>query len=149
MPGAENKLTDGNKNRLRTSIIQGAINFEQYLNNKTFLILCEDNSQTHIRFFQDDYKHLTGIYSDLDDTHTTVFPVAIRNDEENICVGFVDDIHKARSLRNAKNSCDADSEKQIIAILGKTNGREKFEETVYIKNGYELGEENAMVMKKK
>jgi len=197
MPKAENTLTEGNKNRLRTCIIQGAINFEQYLNNKTFLILCEDNSQTQIRFFQEDYKHLTGIYSDLEDTefydkckhgnistgnidtyqkydwstlrkktkkikhfhellyskadkslllnqlktHTTVFPVAIRNDEENICVGFVDDIHKARSLRSAKNSRDADSEKQIIAILGKKNGSGKFEEKVYVKESYEVKED--------
>ena len=50
MPKAENKLTEGNKNRLRISIIQGAVNFEKYLNNKTFLIQCDDNSQTQIRF---------------------------------------------------------------------------------------------------
>jgi len=189
MPKAQNILTEGNKSRLRASIIQGAINFEQYLNNKIFLILCEDNSQTKIRFFQEDYKHLTGVYSDLNDsefydkckqgiistgnistlqkydwstlrkkcgkveqihellyskadkslllnqlrTHTTVFPVAIRNDSENICIGFVDDINKARSLRNAKNSFDADTEKKIIAIFGKKNGTEKFEEKVYAK----------------
>ncbi|MGN0505505.1 MAG: PBECR4 domain-containing protein [Lachnospiraceae bacterium] len=196
MPRAENILTEGNKNRLRTSIIQGAINFEQYLNNKTFLILCDDNSQTQIRFFHEDYKHLTGIYSDLDNaefydkcrqgiissgnidtlqkydwstlkkktgkiehfhellyskadkslllnqlkTHTTVFPVAIRNDTENICVGFVGDINRARSLRNAKNSHDTVIEKQIIAVLGKKNGSEMFEEVVYMKEGYEINE---------
>lgn len=78
-------------------------------------------------------------------TLTTVFPVAIRNDEENICVGFVDDIHKARSLRNAKNSRDADSEKQIIAILGKKNGSEIFEEKVYVKEGYEVKEDYSII----
>ena len=205
MPRAEKTLTEGNKNRLRASIIQGAVNFEQYLNDKTFLILCEDNSQTQIRFFQEDYKHLTGLYSDLADeefykkcqqgiistgnidtlqkydwstlkkktgkierfhellyskadkslllnqlkTHTTIFPVAIRNDAENICVGFVDDINKARSLRSANNSHDADGGKQIIAILGKKNGNEKFEEIVYMKEGYELNEQNSVVVKDK
>lgn len=203
MPRAENSLTEGNKNRLRTCIIQGAINFEQYLNNKTFLILCEDNSQTQIRFFQEDYKHLTGIYSDLENTefydkckhgiistgnidtlqkydwstlrkktqkiecfhnllfskadkslllndlktNTTTFPVAIRNDEENICIGFVEEIHRARSLRNAKNSFDAATEKQIIAILGKKNGSGKFEENVYVKEGYEVKEDYSIITK--
>lgn len=78
-------------------------------------------------------------------THTMIFPVAIRNDSENICVGFVDDINKARSLRNANNSHDADTEKQIIAILAKKNGNEKFEEIVYIKEGYELTEEHSII----
>ena len=164
----------------------------KYLNNKTFLILCEDNSQTQIRFFQEDYKHLTGIYSDLEDTefydkckhgiistgnidtlqkydwstlrkktqkiecfhnllfskadkslllndlktNTTTFPVAIRNDEENICIGFVEEIHRARSLRNAKNSFDVATEKQIVSILGKKNGEAKFTEMVYQKEGH-------------
>lgn len=145
MPKVQNTLTEGNKNRLRTSIINGAVNFEQFLNDKTFFILCEDKSQTKIRFFQEEYKHLTGIYSDLEDaefyskcrqghistgnidtvqkyewstlkkktgkiarlhevlyskadksllinglkTNTTVFTVALRNDEENICIGFL------------------------------------------------------------
>ena len=69
-------------------------------------------------------------------TNTTTFPVAIRNDEENICIGFVEEIHRARSLRNAKNSFDAAIEKQIVAILGKKNGEEKFTEMIYQKRGH-------------
>lgn len=182
-------LTEGNKERLKIKLIQGAKNFETFLNNKCFRVVCEDNSETIIRFFQGDFKHLTGIESDLDDdefynkcvdglidignilssqkydwstlrgksnrienihkllyedasktlllnglkAHTTVFPVAIRNDNTNSCVGFVSNINKARSLRKASSSKNSDAEKEIIAIYGKKNGEQEFSEIVYEK----------------
>ena len=44
--------------------------------------------------------------------NTCVFPVAIKNDEVDTCVGFVSDKNKARSLRNAKNATECESEKE-------------------------------------
>lgn len=60
-----NTISEGNKNRLRNKIIQGAKNYDIFLNNKKFLIICEDNSKIEINFFKEDFKHLTGINSDL------------------------------------------------------------------------------------
>lgn len=185
----KHQLTEGHKLRLHEKIIQGAKNFENYLNDKCFKIECEDKSETIVRFFQGDFKHLTGIESDLNDddfydkclhhqigtgnilteqkydwatlkgksnriesihkllyeeaektlllndlkVNTTVFPVAIRNDSTKSCVGFVSDIHKARSLRKSNSSKNAITEKKIIAIYGKKNGEQEFSEIVYEK----------------
>ena len=61
----KHSLSEGHKERLRKKIIQGAKNFDQYLNNKCFKIICDDDSETIVRFFQNDFKHLSGIDSDL------------------------------------------------------------------------------------
>ena len=188
------QLTEGNKTRLREKIVQGAKNYDKYLNNKCFKIICEDGIHTEVRFFQDDFKHLTGIESDLNEsdfyakcckdlistgniltnqsydwstlrgksnriasihellykdakktllingliTHTYVFPVAIRNDEINSCVGFVSNINKARSLRKAGTSKNTQTEKTIIAILGRKNGNSIYDEIVYMKDKGEV-----------
>ena len=182
-------LTDGNKHRLREKIIQGAINFEKYLTGKSFKIICEDKSETIVRFFKRDFKHLTGIDSDLNENefyekclqshietgnifneqkydwstlkgksnrienihkllyedaektlllnqlkvNTTVFPVAIRNDNMKTCVGFAGSVHKARSLRKSNSSKNAKQEKVIVAIYGRTNEETDFSEIVYEK----------------
>ena len=182
-------LTDGNKHRLREKIIQGAINFEKYLNGKSFKIICEDKSETIVRFFKGDFKHLTGIDSDLNEkefyekclqshieignifneqkydwstlkgksnrienihkllyedaektlllnqlkVNTTVFPVAIRNDNMKTCVGFAGNVHKARSLRKSNSSKNAEREKVIVAIYGRKNEETDFSEIVYEK----------------
>ena len=63
----KHELTEGHKLRLQGNIIQGAKNYEKYLNDKCFKIICEDGSETIVRFFQGDFKHLTGIESDLID----------------------------------------------------------------------------------
>ena len=60
-------LSEGHKLKLQEKITKGAKNFEKYLNNKCFKIVCEDGTETVVRFFQSDFKHLTGIESDLDD----------------------------------------------------------------------------------
>lgn len=189
MANNTNTLTEGNKSRIKPRIVNGAQNFNKYLNNKVFLITCEDGSSVQIRFFQKDYKHLTGIYSNLDElefynrcldgsintgnidtnqhynwstlnqktskienlyellyadaektlllktlkTNTKDFPVAIRNDAKNICVGFAGNANKARTLRKATASKDAKEVKRIVKIQGKKNGEINFSEAVYEK----------------
>lgn len=189
----KHQLSEGHKLKLQEKIKQGANNYEKYLNDKCFKIVCEDGTETIVRFFQGDFKHLTGIESDLDDdefydkclngyistgnilteqkydwstlkgkanrienihkllyenaektlllnelkVNTTVFPVAIRNDNMKSCVGFVGNINKARSLRKSNSSQNANSEKEIVAIYGKINGQQEFSEIVYKKETYE------------
>lgn len=40
-------------------------NNKQYLINKKFLIVCEDGENYEVAFYKKDFKHLTGIHSDL------------------------------------------------------------------------------------
>ena len=187
MARGTNPLSENQKARLRGKVIQGAKNFDQYLNGKCFKIVCDDGSETVVRFFQKDFKHLSGIDSDLNvqdfydrclnstistgniltnqkynwatlksksdrieiihdllytdaektlllndlNTHTAVMPVAIRNDALKTCVGFMDTVNKARSLRKASNSQDAKETKKIVAIFGQKNGESDFSELVY------------------
>ena len=63
----KHELTQGHKLRLQRNIIQGAKNYERFLKDKCFKIVCEDNTETIVRFFKGDFKHLTGIESDLSD----------------------------------------------------------------------------------
>jgi len=189
-----NQLTEGHKNRLKNNIIQGAQNYEKYLRDKCFQVICEDGTKTYVRFFHADFKHLSGIQSDLDEsdfykkcvecklntgniltnqkygwdtlkgkakrlanihellyqdtekrlllnqlkTNTYVFPIAIRNDEINSCIGFVSAAHKARSLRKAGSSNNYADSKKIVAILRKENQYETFDEFVYIEKNQNL-----------
>ena len=197
-------LTEGHKEKLRNQIIIGARNYKKYLMNKVFLIVCEDGLEYEVRFFKGDYKHLTGIISNLNDddffeycvnakidkgnidtnqkydwgtlkkkgriiqsiqdllykddqktlllealdTNTYVFPVALKDIANDICVGFVSHIHKARSLRRAKNSNNAKAEKKVIAILAKRNGAAVFNELVYLSNVRGVYEKNALLIEK-
>lgn len=68
-------------------------------------------------------------------TNTRVFPLAIRNDDTDVCVGFVGRINKARTLRKARTSQKTSAERNIIAVFGKRNSDELFDEIVYVKNG--------------
>lgn len=175
-----NPLSENMKRRLRNYIISGARNYNKYLADKVFKIVCEDGDTVEIRFFISDFKHLTGLYSDLKnnefykecihgtisignintkqkydwntlrtkcrfienihellykdcqkvlvlkmlDTKTVVFPYAVKNLSNNICVGFVSDINKARSLFQ--------SEKNIIAIFAKNSDQLKYHQLIYI-----------------
>ncbi|RHJ59950.1 hypothetical protein DW116_10490 [[Ruminococcus] lactaris] len=67
-------------------------------------------------------------------THTYVFPVAIRNDALNSCIGFAGNINKARSLRKAGTSRNTAVEKEIVAIWGRADGSSAYDECVYIKS---------------
>ena len=182
-------LTDGNKNRIRENVINNA-----FLNKKVFKIFCSDGTTVCVRFFSDDFKHLTGLESDLSEsnffkmcleekinngnilseqkydwstlknkmtrisnlqdllysksdkilllknlnTHTKVFPTAISNDSINTCVAFVGSINKARSLRKAGTSKDADDEKEIIMIIAKKETLNVYDELVYLKDAKKL-----------
>lgn len=183
-----NQLTEGHKEKLRSQIITGAQNYNKFLLNKVFKIICDDNSTVDIRFFSNDFKHLTGLYSDLNDsefynncctghissgnidtnqkynwstlktkgkhieniqellykdgekilvaevldTNTYIYPYAVKNLSNNICVGFVNNINKARSLRKASNSTNVKSEKKISAIFAKHINSTLYDELVYI-----------------
>ena len=189
-----NQLSEGHKNRLKQSIIQGAENYERYLRDKCFKVVCEDGTHTLVRFFHGDFKHLSGIQSDLNEndfytkcirreistgniltdqkydwstlkgkssrleniheilyletekrlllnelkTNTYIFPVAIRNEEINSCVGFVSETHKARSLRKASSSNIFSNSKKIIAILSRQNSSALFCEIVYVKSNCDV-----------
>ena len=60
-------LSDNHKERLRTLAISGAQNFKTRLSNKVFRVICEDHTTEDVRFFSADFKHLTGLYSNLGD----------------------------------------------------------------------------------
>lgn len=60
-------LTEGHKAKLRGKIITGSRNYNKYLKGKVFKVVCHDGTEADIRFFGSDFKHLTGIYSNLDD----------------------------------------------------------------------------------
>lgn len=181
-------LSVGHKTKLRSQIITGARNYNKYLVNKIFKIICEDGVDVDIRFFASDFKHMTGLYSNLDDeafyqrclrgtidvgnidtnqkynwstlrvkgnhiekihellykdckktlllnsldTNTYVFPCAVKNIVSNMCVGFVSNINKARSLRKASSSLKCRSEKPVIAVFAKPLENCKYDELVYI-----------------
>ena len=50
---------------LRSKAITGAIKYKQYLIDKDFCVICEDYSEYIVRFYANDFKHLTGIISNL------------------------------------------------------------------------------------
>ena len=181
-------LDNAQKLRLRDLIINGARHYQKYLVGKNFLIVCEDGSKNEVCFIQNDFKHLTGLYSDFNDldffnhclhstidtgnisteqkydwstlrrkckgieniekliyadtqktllvnglnTHTKIYPIAIKDLSSNICIGFVSDICKARSMRKASSSNDFESEKTIKAIFSRNNDSSKYNELIYI-----------------
>lgn len=58
-------LSVGHKAKLRGQIITGARNCNKYLMNKVIKIICEDGEEVDIRFFSSDFKHMTGLCSNL------------------------------------------------------------------------------------
>lgn len=195
-------LSIGHKQKLRNQIITGARNYQHYLVNKVFKIVCEDGVSVDVRFFINDFKHLTGLYSDLDDasfyenccsghistgnidtsqkynwstlkikgkyvekihellykdgkkilvsealdTKTCVFPYVVKNMSNNICVGFVDTIHKTRSLRKAASSTKCKYEKTIIAIFAKPKDDKEYSELVYLTDVCNMYERNEALL---
>lgn len=61
------KINDNKKIFLRKCAIQGARNYHHYLINKTFLVICKNGEERNIRFFKNDYMHLTGLKSNLNE----------------------------------------------------------------------------------
>ncbi len=195
-------LSIGHMGRLRKQIIVGARNYHKYLVNKVFKLICEDGTEVCIRFHISDFKHMTGLYSNLDDvsfyqkcvsgtidvgninakqkynwdtlrvkgnyiekihellykdgkktllleslaTNTYVFPYAVINNSNNMCVGFVSNINRARSLRKASSSVNSLSKKSIIAIFAKSSGDVKYYELVYISDLLNVYEKNETLL---
>lgn len=187
---SKNFLSTGHKMRLRTQIIIGARHYNRYLVGKVFKIVCEDGMEVDIRFHISDFKHLTGLRSNLDDesfykkcvsgtiaignidtnqkynwntlrtkgkhierihellyrdcnktllvemldTHTYVFPYAVKNMVNNMCVGFVSSINRARSLRKANTSVKFRLEKPVIAVFAKLAECSRYHELIYVSN---------------
>lgn len=197
-------LSDGHKAKLRKQIITGARNYDKYLVNKVFKLVCEDGTEVDVRFFGSDFKHMTGLYSDLNDdefyrncilgkidigniatdqkynwstlktkgnhvekihellykdgkktlilealdTKTFVFPYAVKNMANNMCIGFVSDVNKARSLRKAGASIKAKTEKSIIAIFSRLSENPMYHELVYVSNVLGVYEKDELLLDK-
>ena len=60
-------INENKRRKLRENAIKGAVKYSHYLMDKVFLVVCEDGSEYTLRFFKSDYRHLTGIDSNLDD----------------------------------------------------------------------------------
>ncbi len=71
-------------------------------------------------------------------TNTADYPVAIRNKDISMCVGFREKSNRARTLRKYANSGKADDQLEIIAIFAKTMGTELYTEKVYLKDAETL-----------
>lgn len=65
--GNTNLISENNRKKLRKSAIEGASLYGHYLMDKVFLVLCEDGKEYTLRFLKSDYRHLTGISSNLTD----------------------------------------------------------------------------------
>lgn len=63
----QNIITPNKKMFLRECSIEGARNYNHFLSGKVFLIICEDGSESTVRFFKKDFIHLSGIRSNLSD----------------------------------------------------------------------------------
>ena len=79
-------------------------------------------------------------------TNTYVFPYTVINNSNNMCVGFVSNMNKARSLRKASSSVNSLSKKSIIAIFAKSPGSVKYDELVYILNLLNVYKKNEMLL---
>lgn len=193
-----NRINDAQKNRIRTRLINGDRNYNKNLNNKVFLVLCDDGYITSVSFSKMNFKHMSGVKSDLLDedfynhalkgtldlgnilsdqkydistlkkkttaiegisdvfykdgnkvllidslkTHTYTFPVALRNIQSNICVGFVGASHVTRSLRKDTEQSLRDNEKRVLAIFEKINGNNLYDKIVYISDVKKLYDKN-------
>ncbi len=79
-------------------------------------------------------------------TNTGDYPVAIRNSDIKTCVGFRDDINRARTLRKYNNSGNADDQKEIIAIFAKIPNLKMYNELVYLKDSQLLMEKRKDIL---
>lgn len=65
--GNTNQISANQRKKLRTNAIKGATRYAHYLMDKVFLVVCEDGKEYELRFLKSDYRHLTGIRTNLDD----------------------------------------------------------------------------------
>lgn len=59
------KISEQIRLNIRARIINGARKYQNALVNKDFMVICEDGSIHFVRFFKNDFQHLTGLLSDL------------------------------------------------------------------------------------
>lgn len=64
-------------------------------------------------------------------THTRTYPVAIRNKNINVCVGFTGNMNRARTLRKYTNSNNTDEQLEIVSIFCKNNDPVLCDQLVY------------------
>ena len=62
-----NQTNVSHRQYLREKAIKGAAQYAHYLMDKVFLVVCEDGQEYELRFFKTDYRHLTGISTNLSD----------------------------------------------------------------------------------
>ena len=67
-------------------------------------------------------------------TESRDYPVAIRNKDIDTCIGFRDNVHRPKTLRNYAKSNKADKEVEIVSIFAKDNRSREYTECVYLKN---------------
>lgn len=65
--GSTYLINEGKKKKLRQNAINGASQYAHYLMDKVFFVICEDGTEYELRFLKSDFRHLTGIDSNLDD----------------------------------------------------------------------------------
>lgn len=59
------KINISIRKNMRNKIIKGAVNYQNHLIDKDFMIICKDGKIHNVRFFKKDFQHLTGLLSDL------------------------------------------------------------------------------------
>lgn len=60
-------IDENKRKKLRENAIKGAKQYSHYLTDKDFLVICEDGTEHILHFYKADFKHLTGIKSNLND----------------------------------------------------------------------------------
>lgn len=60
-------IDENKRKKLRENAIKGAEKYSHYLIDKDFLVICEDGTEHVIHFYKSDFKHLTGIKSNLNE----------------------------------------------------------------------------------
>lgn len=65
--GYGNFIDENKRKKLRNNAIRGAAKYSHYLIDKDFLVICEDGTEYVLHFYKSDFKHLTGIKSNLND----------------------------------------------------------------------------------
>ena len=118
-------LSEGHKFRLRKQIITGARNYNKYLINKVFKIVCEDGTEIDVRFFGSDFKHLTGLDSDLDNEKfykncvSGVIDIGNINDDQKYNWSTLQT--KGKSIEKIHELLYADCQKTLLLELLHTN----------------------------
>lgn len=145
MTGLHSDLNDNDffQNCLSGKIDIGNIDTAQKYNWSTLKTKGKNIERIHELLYKDSQKTL--LLETLE-TNTLIFPCAVKNMSNNICVGFVTNINKARSLRKASSSVKAKSEKNIIAIFARFSDCSLYHELVYVSNILGIYKKNELLL---